>query len=226
MFIVVMLLFICQTAAVFHVGDVVRKLRVERGLSLEELAQLADVNKMTLSGLERGENYRRDTLEKVAAALQKSVAELFAPLSNVEPGEIDVSDYTPGDIPVIGEGEASPQGELFWTDEGTLRSDVEGRISRPRDVRDPRAYGVKVRGDSMLPIYKPGMILIVSPNTPPGEGDEVYAMLLSGERLIKILHRTDEGYVLESANPAYPPRFVKKSEIGAVHPVLYARRKR
>lgn len=145
---------------------------------------------------------------------------------DVEPETIDVSGHTINDIPVIAEGEASPQGELFWDDDGKLRSDVEDRISRPFDVRDPRAYGVKVRGDSMLPAYKPGMVLVVSPNMPVGNGDEVYVQLLNGERLIKIARRVDGGWLLESMNPAYEARYVKQAEIGSMHPVMWSRRKR
>jgi len=61
------------------------------------------------------------------------------PGGDVEDGIIDVSGHTLDDIPVIAEGEASPQGSLFWTDDGKLASEVEDRITRPFDVKDPRA---------------------------------------------------------------------------------------
>lgn len=234
-------MLVCENRRVFHVGDVVRKLRLERGWTIEELGERAGVNKATVSAIERGEsNAREETLAKLAASLGTTTAGIYAgtattvvvhgetkiPASDVEDGVIDVSGHTPFDIPVIAEGEASPQGSLFWTDEGVLASNVEDRISRPRDVTDPRAYGVKVRGDSMLPVFRPGMLLIVSPNVSVTDGDEVYVELLTGERLVKIARRVAGGWWLESANPAYEPRFVKKSEIGAMHPVLYARRRR
>lgn len=145
--------------------------------------------------------------------------------SDVEDELVDVSGYTTNDIPVVAEGEANPQGSLFWIDDGVLKNDVEERISRPREVTDTKAYGVRVRGDSMLPVFKPGMTLIVSPNLPVSDGDEVYVQLLTGERLIKIARRVPGGWLLESTNPAYEPRLVKKSEIKAMHPVIYARRR-
>ena len=163
-------MLVCENRRVFHVGDVVRKLRLERGWTIEELGERAGVNKATVSAIERGEsNAREETLAKLAASLGTTTAGIYAgtattvvvhgetkiPASDVEDGVIDVSGHTPFDIPVIAEGEASPQGSLFWTDEGVLASNVEDRISRPRDVTDPRAYGVKVRGDSMLPVSGP-----------------------------------------------------------------------
>lgn len=178
------------------------------------------------------------TLLKLAKALTCSIEELLDGVdveyqqmlerrrqdNEVEPDRVDVSGYTPGDIPLIAEGEASPDGNLFWDDEGKLVSDVEDRISRPYDVTDPRAYGLKIRGDSMVPIYRPKMLVVVSPNTPVADGDEVYAQLLTGERLIKIAYRATDGWILESANPAYPARFVPTSNIGAIHPIVWSRR--
>lgn len=130
--------------------------------------------------------------------------------------------YKRNDIPLITEGDASPSPNLLWREENP-ESDVEDRISRPYDVRDPRAYGVRVRGDSMVPRYKPGEVLIVSPNAPVEDGDEVYVALLTGERLLKIARKSPGGWILESENRAYPARFVKKSEIGTMHPILWIR---
>jgi len=184
-----------------------------------------------------------DTLLKIATFLNipvdrllqgvnegyETVRRVFGPKPSVQDGQeaeeldIDVTTgYKRNDIPVIGEGEASPQPNLFW-DEAGLRSDVEDRISRPFDVRDPLAYGVKVRGDSMVPRYRPGETVVVSPNTDVEDGDEVYVALLSGERLLKIARRAPGGWILESENRAYPARFVKKNEIGTMHPILWIR---
>ena len=145
--------------------------------------------------------------------------------SDVEDEHIDVSGHTKEDIPVIAEGEASPQGALFWSNDGTLLSEVEDRITRPYDVADPHAYGLRVRGDSMMRFYKPGDLVVVSPRTPVTDGDEVYVQLLSGERLIKVAHRMNDGFLLESYNQAYPPRFVERTNIGAMHPIVWSKRK-
>lgn len=185
-----------------------------------------------------------DTLLKIATFLHCSIDELlngvnqgyeaarraFGPrASTVNDGiEAVVMDddvgagYLRNDIPVIAEGDASPGPNLFWDEEG-LKSDVEDRISRPYDVRDQRAYGVRVRGDSMVPRYRPGEVLVVSPHTPVEDGDEVYVALLSGERLLKIARKSPGGWILESENRAYPARFVKKGEVGTMHPILWIR---
>ena len=56
-----------------------RRLRAERGLSQEGLADLAAIHRNYLGGIERRErNVGLDNLEKIAAALGVSVSELLA----------------------------------------------------------------------------------------------------------------------------------------------------
>jgi transcriptional regulator with XRE-family HTH domain len=52
----------------FGVGDVVRKLRLARNWTIADLATRAAVNKMTVSAIERGSNYTRDSLDAIARA--------------------------------------------------------------------------------------------------------------------------------------------------------------
>lgn len=56
-----------------------RKLRADRSLSQEALADLASVHRNYLGGIERGErNVGIDNLEKLARALDISLAELLS----------------------------------------------------------------------------------------------------------------------------------------------------
>ena len=66
------------------------------------------------------------------------------------------------DIAVAAEGDALPDGTA-WDEREQERPAVLGWISRPGDLGDPNAYGIRIRGDSMLPAYRPNMVAIVSP---------------------------------------------------------------
>jgi transcriptional regulator with XRE-family HTH domain len=56
-----------------------RRLRVERGLSQEALAELAEIHRNYLGGIERRErNVGLDNLERLARALGISLSELLA----------------------------------------------------------------------------------------------------------------------------------------------------
>ena len=62
-------------------GRRVRQLRTDRGLSQEQLAYQADLDRTYISGIERGRrNVALRAIEKVAAGLEISVAELMASL--------------------------------------------------------------------------------------------------------------------------------------------------
>lgn len=146
--------------------------------------------------------------------------------SEAEPDpDFDVTEgYLPDDLPIITEGEASPHGRIFW-DEGGLLNSITDRISRPAGVKDRNAYGVRVTGTSMLPVYRQGQCVVVSPSTPVDDGDRVYVELHSGEHLIKIARRMAGGWILESANPGHAPRVVKNAEIKSMHAVVWTREK-
>ena len=53
----------------FSIGDVVRKLRLLRDWTIDDLARRADLNKMTVSSIERGQNHTRASLNAVGRAL-------------------------------------------------------------------------------------------------------------------------------------------------------------
>ncbi|MGE3276765.1 MAG: XRE family transcriptional regulator [Vicinamibacterales bacterium] len=173
----------------------------------------------TTSGFPNAARNAEDVLAEIEALTNRKAADTRDAVGAF----VDVSGSVPHDLPVVGEGEATPKGGLFWDDEGRLLAGVTDRIRRPYDVRDPHAYGVKVRGDSMIPVYEPGMIVVVSPRRPVHSGNRVYVELASGERLVKIARKAGDGWMLESANPAHAARFVKRSEIRLMHRIVWVR---
>jgi transcriptional regulator with XRE-family HTH domain len=67
-----------QDGRVFHVGDVVRKLRKQKGWDLSDLAKATKASMTTLSEVERGlGNYRIGTLNRIAEALDVSVEDIY-----------------------------------------------------------------------------------------------------------------------------------------------------
>jgi transcriptional regulator with XRE-family HTH domain len=78
----------------WHIGDVVRKVREMRGLSRKEVASSAGIRQNTLGELERNvSNFERETLAKVAIALNITVDGLYAQLPGVTvPAQTDPTD--------------------------------------------------------------------------------------------------------------------------------------
>lgn len=70
---------VCDTAAVFTLGDVVRKLREQKGWDQSELARRAKVNKQTIVRIENNpETAKPKTVAKIADALDHTPDSLRA----------------------------------------------------------------------------------------------------------------------------------------------------
>ena len=62
-----------------ELGKKIKRMRVNRGLTQEQLAEAVDVSQRTLSGIEIGENFvTAETLDKIIKALNTTSEELFA----------------------------------------------------------------------------------------------------------------------------------------------------
>lgn len=62
-------------------GDEIRRLRTERGISQEALADLAELHRTYVGSIERGErNISLDNIARLAKALNVPLATIFAPI--------------------------------------------------------------------------------------------------------------------------------------------------
>ena len=88
-------------------------------------------------------------------------------------------------------------------------------------MTDERAFGVRLRGDSMEPKYSEGDIAILLPSTAATNGEIVVANIKNQGVLCKIMHvQLDKNLVkLSSYNPAYPPTEYHRDEFHWIFPV-------
>jgi transcriptional regulator with XRE-family HTH domain len=83
-----------QTIAVFHLGDVVRKLRKNKKWTLDDLVEKSGVSKSIISDLEQGKgNQTRKTLNRIAKALGTTIEAMQSPDDRID------SDVTSGRPP-------------------------------------------------------------------------------------------------------------------------------
>ena len=166
------------------------------------------------------------SLVKVAKVFHCSVDELLAGVDpdydRIREGGAVPATIRP-DIAVVAEGDAPPDGVTTRDERAQGRPEVLRWLPRPRDLGDPKAYGVEIRGDSMFPAYRPNMIAIVSPELEVRDGDEVYGQLASGECVVRLLRACRGGYLLEPYNPAHDVRVVGQEEIESLHAIVYSR---
>ncbi|RWH09120.1 helix-turn-helix transcriptional regulator, partial [Mesorhizobium sp.] len=124
-------------------------------------------------------------------------------------------------VPLLGFAQAGAGG--FFDDAGYPSGQGWDLVELPARAAET-SYALKVQGDSMLPLYRNGDVLIVEPGAPTRKGDRVVVKTTAGEVMAKVLDRqTAKSVVLVSLNPAHPDRDIPMSEVEWVARIVWAR---
>lgn len=129
--------------------------------------------------------------------------------------------YTmPPSVPLLGMAEAGTGG--YFDDGGFPAGQGWDEVNFPRPDGES-VYALEISGDSMLPLYRDGDRIIVSPNEKVRRGDRVVVKTLDGEVMAKVLARkTARTVELESLNPAHQNRVFDMSEVEWVARIVWA----
>ncbi len=123
-------------------------------------------------------------------------------------------------IPVIGLAQAGNDG--FFDDGGFPVGTGWEEVAFP-NVADDNAYALEVTGDSMLPVFRDGDTVIVSPSEQVRRGDRVVVKTINGEVMVKQLARRSASHLeLVSLNPSYPTRTFGLDEIVWIARIIWA----
>lgn len=185
------------------IGEKIKSLREQKGMTLEELGNKVGVGKSTVRKWENGmiANMRRDKIAKLADALETSPAEL---MGWKNPSRIIQNPLGNNRIPVYssagaGKPHLANDDILYFID---YTGDPDGVI------------GVMIEGNSMTPTIPDGSIVIVNQNISVESGDIVIAIINSDkETLCKRFKKYDDGIALVSDNPDYLPRYFSADEV-------------
>lgn len=74
-------------------------------------------------------------------------------------------------------------------------------------------FALKIKGDSMEPRMESGDVVIVRQQSDANSGDTVIVLVNGDDATCKKLQKTDNGIMLVSTNPKYPPMFYSNEEI-------------
>lgn len=125
------------------------------------------------------------------------------------------------DIPVLGMAQAGSGG--FFDDAGFPAGEGWDQVQFPGSNGDGNIYALEITGDSMLPLYREGDTIIVSPSSTVRKGDRVVVKTAKGEVMAKILKRkTTQLVELSSANDAYSDRNFGIEDIEWMARILWA----
>lgn len=206
--------------------DAIDALASENGLTASGLAKAAGLDPTAFNKskrVTRSGRARWPSTESLAKVLDATGSTLDAFFRLVDAGKRPrgfAAIRSAQHIPVIGLAQAGAAG--FFDDGGFPVGGGWDDVVFP-DVNDDNAYALEVSGDSMLPVYRDGDIVVVSPNAALRRGDRVVAKTRSGEVMAKILKRKNaQRVVLGSLNPAYDDRELALAEIDWIARIVWA----
>lgn len=207
----------------------IKAARKSAGLSQEALGERLGRTKGNVSGWENGRHQpsfeqliqiSRETKHPLpeewrllgAQPLQSSNSDTSAHVNTEE----ETQDVSVRYIPLVGIGTGGPDGYINVDDYPVGHGD--GEVLAP--TKDPRAYAIRVRGDSMRPRIRSGEFVVAEPSLEAQPGQDVVVKLKNGQTMVKELLyvRTDE-IRLGSVNDDVAPLTIPLLDVEYIHPI-------
>ncbi|WP_457582206.1 S24 family peptidase [Ensifer canadensis] len=164
---------------------------------------------------------RWPSTESIAKVLDATGATIDQFMALMRPDMTRSEPYT-GSIPLIGFAQAGAGG--FFDDGGFPAGQGWDVVDFPAAAeRRAGIYALEIQGESMLPLYRDGDVLIVDPGAQVRRGDRVVVKTREGEVMAKILVRhTPRNIELLSLNPEHPNRSFEMSEVEWIARIIWA----
>jgi lexA repressor len=186
-----------------NVGQRIFEARKRRKISRKEIADFLQVHETTIKRYEDGNTKKlpTDRLEKIAKYLNTSIEYLMGWEEEQKPQgvKIPVLGTVPAGIPISAVEDILDYEEIpkSWENQGEF-------------------FGLKIKGDSMLPILTDGDIVIVRKQSTADNGDTVIAMVNGDDATCKRYERSNNGIMLIPNNSSYTPTFYTNEEIASL----------
>lgn len=205
-----------------------RALRERKGITPAQLAAAVGYSLGVYQNIEDGRSsMSRKMAERVAQELNCDVADLLSgsdhPTSNGVHfgtfGETPPVDVPPGMkvkyVPLLSMAQCGTMGAY---DDSAYAHD--GFIAFNSD--DPKAFALKLAGESMTPVFSPGDVAIINPSKSPKNGGVVIAKLNEdngSDVMLKLFQASGTSVTLSSYNPAFPPMSFPRNAFAWIYPV-------
>lgn len=178
------------------IGDTIKKLRLEKGLTQEELGKLVGVKRAAVNKWENGsvENLKRSTIEKLSEIFKVNPSYLIG-LTNY----ISVSEDKLIRLPIVGRISCG-NGSLAY-------ENIEGYEPTPESWLNGGGeyFYLRAKGDSMKNArIQDGDLLLIRRQDNVDDG-QIAAVLINDEAVLKRVYKRNGTLILQSENPDYPP---------------------
>jgi repressor LexA len=184
-----------------------REIRRKKHLTQKELGEKINVSESTVSQYENSMRQPNlDTLRDIADALGVSTDKLLG--REVEP--VNISNTIK--VPVYGKIPAGTPLEMV--DESYIEDylEVDSKSYRTSSVY----FGLKIKGNSMFPEFRPGDIIIFRQQNTCENGEFCAVSISNTESTFKKVLKKESGITLMPLNPDYDPLFFTKKEVSTL----------
>lgn len=202
--------------------DRLREAMETAGVSTTRLARELDVSYQAVKKVLLGGSAAFNTENNAAAArflgvnsdwLATGKGQRLAPPPVADHPIYEIKSKNPG-VPVVGTAKLGDDGNFCELEYPVGHGD--GRIDWPS--RDPNAYALRCKGDSMKPRIRHGEYVVVEPNHAVSPGDEVLVKSKDGRVMVKQLAYIRDGMVyLDSVNEMHPRLSIQQDQLDAFH---------
>ena len=207
-----------------NIWSAIDRLAAAFGYSASGLAKQAGLDPTSFNKSKRFSSDgkpRWPSTESISRVLAATGATMSDFLSLVDAGGDLEATHMPRSIPLIGFAQAGSKG--YFDEDGYPAGKGWDEISFPQfDGDGKEAYALEINGDSMLPLYREGDILVVDPAATVRRGDRVVVRTTKGEVMVKELTRQTPSKVeLKSLNPEHEDRVIAIKDMSWIARVIW-----
>lgn len=181
--------------------SIIRELRLKKGLSQTELAEVCGVHQTAVSQWEKGRTTPdAESLRRLAEALGVSADQILGTAGEgVKRHLVPVLGYVRAGIPLE-----------------AIEEIIDYEEITPETAALGEHFGLKITGESMMPRFCPGDVVIVRRQTDVDNGDIAVVLVNGLDATVKKVIKTGSGIMLMPLNSVYEPTVYMNEEIDAL----------
>lgn len=171
------------------VGERIKGLMKEKGISQNQLARLAQISQSGLSSIINGASSpKENTMKAIAGALGCTMADLMGESPGLPSNLLQM---IRGAVPLVG--------EIACGTPILAQENIEGSVDLPEGVR--AEFALRCKGNSMEPLFRDGDLVLIRQQEDADDG-KIAAVLIGSEATLKRIHRIPGGLMLLPENTA------------------------
>ncbi len=193
-----------------NIGSRIKKKRLEKNVTLEELGKKADVNKATIQRYESGKitNIPSDRIERISEALNVSPAYLMGwEDENSDP----ILENIPGIITPVKLKKIPILGTIACGNPILAEENYDGYFMIDKNLPDAD-FILRAKGDSMIEAHIFDGDLVFLRKTNVVDNGQIAAVLIDDEATLKRVNKYEDSLVLQPCNKNYKPIIVQEKD--------------